>query len=119
MDSSRSPSTKPLYRGVQIVWYVLGIVEAILAFRLILKMLGANPNAEFTHFIYSISYPFTAPFVSVFQVIKMQSSIFEWTTVLAMFVYWVVAVGIIRLFLMSRSVSTPEAAYKLSNQDTH
>lgn len=117
MDSSHSASTKPLYRGTQVVWYLLGLVEALLAFRLVLKMLGANPGAGFTNFIYSVTYPFTAPFLSVFRVTQVNVSVFEWTTLLAMFVYWAVAVGIIRIFLMSRSVSTPEAAYKLSNQD--
>ena len=60
--SYNSSNTKGLYKGVQIVWYVLGLIEAILAFRFILKLLGANPVAGFTNFIYSLSYVFTAPF---------------------------------------------------------
>jgi hypothetical protein len=34
-----------------------------------------------------------------------------------MAVYWLVALGIIRLLVMSRSVSTPEAATKLRSQE--
>ena len=34
-----------------------------------------------------------------------------------MFVYWVFAYGIIRLFLMGNTVSTPEAAVKLDAQE--
>jgi hypothetical protein len=34
-----------------------------------------------------------------------------------MLVYWLIALGIIKLFLMGKSVSTPEAAVKLDNQD--
>jgi len=34
-----------------------------------------------------------------------------------MLVYWLVAMGIIRLFLMSKTVSTPEAAAKLDKQE--
>ncbi len=45
MDSYNSPSTKPLYRGTQIVWYILGIVEVLLIFRVILKILDANSAA--------------------------------------------------------------------------
>jgi hypothetical protein len=117
MDSSNSPSTKPLYRGTQIVWYFLGILEAILAFRFVLKLLGANPNAGFTSFIYGISKPFAVPFLNVFKVTKVQGSVFEWTTILAMLVYWLVAWGIIRLLVMGKTVSTSEAAVKLNNQD--
>jgi hypothetical protein len=93
MDSSVAPSTKPLYRGTQIVWYVLGIVETLLLFRFILKFLAANPAAGFTEFIY------------------------EWSTILAMMAYWVLAIAIIKLFLIGKSVSTPEAAVKLEEQE--
>ena len=44
-------------------------------------------------------------------------SVFEWTTLLAMFVYWVIAFGIIKLFLMGKTVSTPEAAAKMDSQE--
>ena len=44
---------------------------------------------------------------------KVAGSILEWTTLLAMLVYWIVALGIIKLFLMGKTVSTPEAAAKL------
>lgn len=117
MDSSNSPSTKPLYRGTQIVWYLLGLLEVLLAFRLVLKLLGANAAAGFTSFIYGVTYIFTAPFLSVFHMTKVAGSIFEWTTLLAMFVYWVIAFGIIKLFLMGKTVSTPEAASKLNDQE--
>lgn len=117
MDSFNSPSTKPLYRGTQIVWYILGVVEVLLAFRFVLKLLGANPDAGFSSFIYVVTHFLAAPFISVFRVSQVAGSTFEWTTLLAMFVYWALAVGIVRLFLMGRTVSTPEAASKLKNQE--
>jgi uncharacterized protein YggT (Ycf19 family) len=118
MDSSyTSSTTRPLYRGTQIVWYVLGLIEALLLFRFVLKLLGANPAAGFTDFIYSITYFFAAPFLSVFRATAVQGSVFEWATLLAMLVYYLVAIGIIRLFLMSKSVSTTEAATKLDDQE--
>jgi len=117
INSNNSPSTQPLYRGTQIVWYILGLIEVLLAFRFVLKFLGANATAGFTNFIYNITYPFTLPFNTVFSRTEVAGSIFEWTTILAMFVYWVVAIGIIRIFLMGRTVSTPEAAAKLDQQD--
>jgi len=118
MDSSYSSSTtKPIYRGTQVVWYILGVVEVLLAFRFVLKLLGANPAAGFSSFIYGITYLFTAPFLTVFKVSQVAGSILEWTTILAMFVYFVLAWGIIKLFFMSKTVSTPEAAGKLDQQE--
>src|SRR3989344_4460118 len=117
MDSFNSPSTKPLYRGTQIVWYILGLVEVLLAFRFVLKLLGANPDAGFSAFIYGVTYVFAAPFLSVFRITQVAGSVVEWTTLLAMAVYWIVAFGIIKLFLMGKTVSTPEAAVKLNDQE--
>ncbi len=117
MEASTSSRTKPLYRGTQVVWYILGILEALLAFRFVLKLLGANPNAGFTEFIYAITYPFAAPFLNVFRVSRVEGSIFEWTTLLAMLVFWLVAHAIAKLFVISKPVSTPEAAVKLEQQD--
>jgi hypothetical protein len=120
MESSyTSPRTKPLYRGTQVVWYILGVIEILLAFRFVLKLLGANSGAGFTSFIYSVTYIFAAPFLTVFRSSRItEGNIFEWTTLLAMFVYWVIAFGVIKLFLMSRTVSTPEAAVKMENQES-
>jgi len=118
MDSSySSPTTKPLYKGVQVAWYILGLIEALLAFRFILKLLGANPNAGFSVFIYSITQVLAAPFLTIFNQTQIQGSIFEWTTLLAMIVYLFLAWGIVKLFLMSKTVSTPEAAEKLNKQE--
>lgn len=118
MDSSyTAPSTKPLYRGTQIVWYILGFIEIMLAFRFALKLLGANPDAGFTALIYGVTHIFAAPFLNVFQISRVAGATFEWTTLLAMFVYWVIAIGIIKLFLMGKAVSTPEAAAKLGEQE--
>ncbi len=117
MNSSNSPSTKPLYHGTRIVWYLLSLLEILLAFRFVLKLFGANADAGFTNFIYGATHIFTAPFLSVFRISKLADSVFEWTTLLAMFVYWIIALGIINLFLLGKTVSTQEAAVKLDEQE--
>lgn len=116
MDSYNSPTTKPLFKGTQIVWYLLSILEVILAFRFVLKLTGANTQAGFTSIIYTLTWPFTVLFLAVFPMTTVQGSIFEWTTLLAMFVYFMIAFAIVKLFLMSKTVSTPEAAAELDKQ---
>lgn len=117
MDSSyTSPTTKPLFRGTQIVWYVLSLLEVLLGFRFVLKLMGANPEAGFSSFVYALTWPFTAPFLAVFPRTVVQGSIFEWTTLLAMLVYWMIALAIVRLFAMSKTVSTPEAAAEMNKK---
>jgi hypothetical protein len=116
MDSYNSPTTKSLFRGTQIVWYLLSLLEVLLAFRFVLKFTAANAAAGFTSFIYAVTWPFTAPFLAVFPNTKVQGSVFEWTTLLAMLVYWMIALAIVKIFFMSKTVSTPEAAAKLDKQ---
>lgn len=118
MDANNSRSTKPLYRGTQVVWYILGVLEVILAFRFILKLTAANATAGFTKFIYGLSAPFAGPFLNVFKSSSVvEGSRLEWTTLLAMLVYALIAWGIIKLLVMGKTVSTPEAATKLDQQD--
>ncbi|MDP3836676.1 MAG: YggT family protein [bacterium] len=118
MDSYTSPTTKPLYRGVQVVWYLVGILEALLLFRFLLKIFAANPNAGFTSFVYGATSIFVFPFNTVFQTTSVTpGSVFEWTTLLAMLVYWLIGLAIIRLFLMGRTVSTREAARRLDEEE--
>lgn len=118
MDSYNSPTTKPLFRGTQVVWYLCALLEIILGFRFFLRLAGANAAAGFTGFIYAISWPFAQPFIAVFRATVVEGKVFEWTTLLAAVVYLLIAWGISSLFVMSKTVSTPEAAQKLDDKTT-
>ncbi|MFZ2190328.1 MAG: YggT family protein [Candidatus Magasanikiibacteriota bacterium] len=114
MDSHNSPSTKTLYHGTQIVWYLVVIIEVLLTFRFLLKLFNAYSGAGFTNFIYTVSKPLVIPFTSVFSVSKLDNNLFEWTTLLAMIVYLLIGWGIVRFFFMTKTVSVSEAASKLN-----
>jgi hypothetical protein len=116
-SSYNAPSTKFLYRGTQIVWYIIGLIEIMLAFRFILKLMGANATATFTEAVYTLSHPLVTPFGTVFNTTNISNTTFEWTTLLAMFVYLIISYGIVKIFLISKTVSTPEAAIELSRQE--
>ncbi len=116
-SSYSSPTTKPLYKGTQIVWYVLGILEFLLAFRFALKLLGANPAAGFVNFVYAMTQLFVAPFVGIFPRVQAGAMAFDWASLLAMLVYFFIAWAVVKLFLISKTVSTPEAAEHLNRQE--
>jgi len=118
MDSYNSPTTKPLFRGTQVVWYLFTLLEILLVFRLGLKFAGANPAAGFTSVIYAVTWPFAEPFLAVFRTTTVGNQVFEWTTLLAMVVYLLIAWGLASLLNMSKTVSTPEAAQKLEDKTT-
>jgi hypothetical protein len=108
---------RPLYRGTQIVWYIFSVIEALLLFRFLLKLIGANPTAGFTDLIYTLSYPFVVAFQLVVSPAQVSGSIIEWSTLIAIVVYWVLAWGIVRLFVMGKPVTRAEAEVKLRQQD--
>jgi hypothetical protein len=83
------------------VYWILGILEVLLAFRLIFKLLGANAGSGFVSLIYTISGVFVAPFSGIFRSAVTQGietkSILEPTTIIAMIVYALVGYGIVKL----------------------
>src|SRR3989338_1446778 len=88
---------KTIFRFNQIIWYILGLVEVLLIFRIILKMLGANPSDGFTSFIYSLTAPLAVPFHGILAASVTGNSIIEWTTIIAGIVYLCVAWGFVYL----------------------
>lgn len=107
-----------LYRTTRAVWFVFGIIETLLLFRFVLRLLGANPGAAFTDLIYSLTAPLVWPFQFVFETPALGGSALELGTVLALIVYWVLAWGIVELMTMNRPVSQLEAHQELRQQDT-
>jgi uncharacterized protein YggT (Ycf19 family) len=98
MNSYNSPTTKPLFKVAQIAWFLLSLVEMLLVFRFVFKILVVNPEAEFTSFIYALSWGLTSPFLAVFPRTVVQGSVFEWTTLLAMLVYWMITFAVVQFF---------------------
>jgi len=88
---------KTILRFNQIIWYILGFIEVLLIFRVVLKMLGANQYVGFTSFIYSITAPLAIPFSGVVGISATGSSIVEWSTIIAGIVYLCVAWGLVYL----------------------
>jgi hypothetical protein len=87
----------------RIIWYIAGVIVVLLALRFALVLLGANPNNGFVSLIYSLSYPFAAPFFGIFGYrLNYGVSKFELSTLLAMAVYVLVAWGLSRLVTISQ-----------------
>lgn len=90
--------------AARVVWYIAGVLLAVLGLRFVLALLGANPNNEFANFIYSLSHPFVAPFFSLFGYdLRYGVSRFETFTLVAMAIYALIAYGIVRLVTINKA----------------
>lgn len=85
----------------RLVYYGLGVLESLLAFRFIFRLLGANPQSVFVAFIYALTRIFLAPFINIFKPFVTEGietrAVFEPATLIAMIVYGLIAYGIVRL----------------------
>jgi uncharacterized protein YggT (Ycf19 family) len=79
------------YRLTQLIYWVFGLIEGLIAIRLILKALGANPSAGFSQFIYNITAPLVAPFINLFSNPSYGTSVLELSSIVALIVYALVA----------------------------
>ncbi len=107
---------KAIFRLYQVIWYALGVVEVLLASRILLKLIGANLSSGFTSFIYSASAPFASPFRGVLGETTSLESVIEWSTIIAMAVYAVVALGLVKLFQLIKPTTEQEVNQSVNNQ---
>jgi uncharacterized protein YggT (Ycf19 family) len=57
----------PLYYARRIVSLLFGILAVLIALRIVLLLLVANPGNAIVDFVYSVSEPFVAPFRGIFR----------------------------------------------------
>jgi glucan phosphoethanolaminetransferase (alkaline phosphatase superfamily) len=84
-----------------LVYFIFGLLEIILAFRLVLKLLGASVSSNFVSSIYNVSKIFIWPFEGIFSRATAQgaetTAVFEPATLVAIIVYSLVAFGIVQI----------------------
>ena len=104
MWSGRAP-------GVELVWLIAGIVVVFLGLDFVFHATGAN-NVGFAAFVFSVGSFLAAPFAGIFNTsTAAQGNLVIWADVLAMLIYSLVAVVIVKLVAMvaTRGDSTARA----------
>lgn len=101
MSYEKSPSPVWYIKSRNIIYYILGLLEVLLAFRFLFMLLGANPRSGFTSFLYSVTGIFIAPFSGIFRPMTTDGfaskSVFDPATIIAMLIYALSAWGIVKL----------------------
>jgi hypothetical protein len=84
-------------RAKQILYFIFGAIEALLAIRFALLALGANEASGFVRLIYGLSRPFVLPFQGIFGEPALGASVLEWSSLVGIIVYALIAYGLARL----------------------
>ena len=99
-------ATEPKTTIQNIIWYIVGIIEILLALRFVLKLFGANTASSFVGFIYNVSGVLTAPFDNIFGVTHATSgqtrSVFEPSILVAAAIYALIGWGIVKLITINQ-----------------
>lgn len=84
-----------------LVYFFFGALEILLVFRLILKLTGASISSGFVGLIYGLTGILILPFEGIFRRFFAQgvetTSVLEPSTLVAIIVYAVLALGIVKL----------------------
>lgn len=107
---------KTIFRFYQVVWYILTVIETLLAFRVMFKAIGADPFSGFVSFVYMITDPFALPFQGIIRASVNGMSIIEWSTMIAAAVYLLIAYGIVELLQFIKPVSQEEVEQTVDTQ---
>jgi len=97
-------------KGEKYIYYVLGVLEVLFAFRFVFKILGANIESTFVSFIYASTNLFLTPFTGIFRFAVSEGietkSVLEPALIIGMIVYALLAWGIVKLIKINRKNNT-------------
>lgn len=97
-DVVQTDEASPALSIAWIMYVLLGVVDALIAIRVLLKALAANIGAPFTGFVYGITSSLVSPFHGIFASRELgNGGILELSSIIAIIVYALVAWAIVRL----------------------
>ena len=75
------------FKATQLIWLLLGILEALIALRIGLKLIGANPASLVVTLIYGITDLFLFPFTNLVGSPAAGNMVLELSSMFAMLIY--------------------------------
>ncbi len=107
------------FKATQIVLWFFSILETMIALRIVLKLIGANPESFIGSLIYGITFPFLIPFAGVIKSPTTDGMVLEISSIFAIVVYALIAVAFEKLIwvIISRPRSTETATAETTVND--
>lgn len=83
--TAKQKTASPFF--IEFIYLLSGVIQGLLSLRFLFKIASANPSAPFVRFLYGVTEVFMQPFRNVFPIDTTQGAVFEWSVLVAMFVY--------------------------------
>jgi len=85
------------FKATQLIWLLLGLLEAAIALRVIFKLVAVNEANSFATLLYSVTGFFLAPFASLAKAPAAGGSVLEVSSIIAMIVYLLIGWALERI----------------------
>jgi hypothetical protein len=93
----RSGESQGVFRTVQLIWLIVGVIDLLIALDFIFRAAAAN-NTGFAHYMYRIGGRLASPFDGIFNLTVVNGkSVLRWPDVLAVAIYTIAAYILVRL----------------------
>jgi len=79
------------FKVTQLIWLLLGILETMIALRVMLKLIGANPDSAIVALIYGFTTLFLFPFMGLVASPAAGNMVLELSSIFAMLIYALLA----------------------------
>ena len=109
------------FKATQLVWLLFGILEALIALRIGLKLIGANPDSPIAVFIYGFTSLFLFPFAGLTATPAAGGMVLELSSVIAMVVYALIGWALERIIwvIFYRPRGPVEGVTQTTTTDQH
>ena len=109
------------FKFTQLVWLLFGILEAMIALRIGLKLIGANPESPIVALIYGFTHLFLFPFEGMTATPSAGGMVLELSSFFAMVIYALIAWAVERTVwvLFYRPRGSVVAVTETSTSESH
>ncbi len=91
------------HRSTQVILLAFSVIEGLIGLRILLKMIGANPESLLVALIYGVTSLFLFPFTGLAQSQTMGSMVLETSSMFAVVVYALIAALIEKTITLASS----------------
>lgn len=109
------------FKVTQLVWLLFGVLEALIALRIGLKLIGANPESPIVALIYGLTFMFLFPFEGLVASPTVGGMVLEISSMFAMLIYALIAWVVERIvwLILYRPRGPVVAVTETSTSESH